>query len=169
MTTTSPALTAPMPVATPSALAAPPTGPRFKLRNLRERCLDCTGGEQGRVRTCDVRECPLWDYRMGHRPKGYKARWTPLRALRAYCLWCCLDQAKEVRLCPATSCPLWPWRMGKGTGEVPATTPADARSPAEPEIPTPQAGSRDGDAGAASDTSGAGASRKRAPGGQVRR
>ena len=75
-----------------------------------------------------------------------------MRALRAYCLWCCLDQAKEVRLCPATSCPLWPWRMGKDTGEVPATTPADARSPAEPEIPTPQAGSRDGDAGAASET-----------------
>ena len=48
--------------------------------------------------------------RPGRRPRGHKARRTPLRALRKSCLWCCLDQPKEVRLCPATSCPLWPWR-----------------------------------------------------------
>ena len=39
MATTPPALTAPMPTAIPNALAAPPTGPRCKLRIPRERCL----------------------------------------------------------------------------------------------------------------------------------
>ena len=114
MTTTPTPLMKPRPIATPAAPAAPPTGPRFKLRVLRERCLDCT---------CDVRGCQLWDYRTGHRPSGYKARRTPLRALGKSCLWCRLDQPKEVRLCPATSCPLWPWRMNKGDAEVPPGLP----------------------------------------------
>ncbi|MFW6162805.1 MAG: hypothetical protein ACODAJ_08525 [Planctomycetota bacterium] len=91
-------------------------GPRFTLRVLRERCKVCVGGPQ-RATRCDEKDCPLWDHRTGHRPKGRKARRTPLRALRAYCLECCCGSAKEVRLCPATGCPLWPWRMGRATGE----------------------------------------------------
>ena len=95
---------------------AVPTGPRFKLRVLRHRCIDCVGSTQKATR-CDQTDCPLHDYRTGHRPKGCKAKRTPMRALRAYCLWCGNDSPKEVRLCPATACPLWPWRMGKATGE----------------------------------------------------
>lgn len=93
-------------------------GPRFKLRVLRLRCIDCAGSTQQATR-CDQKDCPLWDHRKGHRPKGYKARRTPLRALRAHCLDCCDGQAKEVRLCPAFLCPLWPWRSGRSaTGEI---------------------------------------------------
>ena len=105
-----------------STRAAPPTdatgkaGPRFKLRVLRQRCKDCIGGPQKATR-CDQTDCALWDHRTGHRPKGHRARRTPLRALRAYCLWCCNDSPKEVRLCASVDCPLWPWRMGRATGE----------------------------------------------------
>ena len=69
---------------------------------------------------CDAEECPLHDYRTGHRPRGRKAKRTPMRALRAYCLWSCCESAAEVRLCPATACPLWPWRRGASRiGDVP--------------------------------------------------
>jgi len=91
-------------------------GERFKLRILREKCKDCVEGVRAATR-CDDQDCALWDYRTGHRPKGYKATRTPLKALRAFCLWCCCGQKKEVRLCPAYGCPLWPWRMGRGTGQ----------------------------------------------------
>ena len=96
--------------------ATPATGPRFRLWVLRERCKDCVGGPQKATR-CDQRDCPLWDYRTGHRPRGGKARRTPLQALRAHCVWCCDGQYREVRLCPAVRCSLWPWRMGRATGE----------------------------------------------------
>ena len=92
------------------------TGPRFKLRVLRHRCIDCVGSTQKATR-CDETDCSLHDYRTGHRPKGYKANRTPMRALRAYCLWCGNDSPKEVRLCPTTACQLWSWRMGRATGE----------------------------------------------------
>jgi hypothetical protein len=110
-------------------------GPRFKLRVLRERCKDCVCGELGRVRTCEEDDCPLWPYRMGHRPKAGTTRRTPLRALRAYCLWCCCDQPQEVRLCPSTDCPLWPWRRGKGTGETPPPAVPERRRRANGELP----------------------------------
>ena len=96
--------------------ATPATGPRFRLRVLRERCKDCIGGPQ-RATGCEARDCALWDYRTGHRPRGGKARRTPLQALRAHCVWCCDGQYREVRLCPAVRCSLWPWRMGRATGE----------------------------------------------------
>ena len=91
-------------------------GPRFKLRDLRRRCVDCIGGPQ-RATRCDQQDCELWDYRTGHRPKGGGAKRTPLRALRSYCVWCCEGQYREVRLCPAFRCALWPWRLGRATGQ----------------------------------------------------
>jgi len=107
---------------------AEPAGPRFRLRVLRQRCIDCVGGPRLATR-CDMRKCALWDYRTGHRPKGYKARQTPLKALRAYCLWCCLGSRQEARLCPATDCPLWPWRRGQSRTGDPIPPPAPERAP----------------------------------------
>jgi hypothetical protein len=109
-----------------------PAGPRFRLRILRERCKECADGSQKATR-CGERDCPLWDYRTGHRPKGRKARRTPLRTLRAYCLWCCDGQSVEVRKCPLTGCPLWPWRRGQSAnGDLPESVgrnmPANPRT-----------------------------------------
>jgi len=94
-------------------------GQRFKLRVLRLRCIDCAGSTQKATR-CHLSDRELWDYRTGHRPKGYKAKRTPLRALRVYCISCCDGSHKEVRLCPAYDCPLWPCGWGGATGEQPA-------------------------------------------------
>ncbi len=92
--------------------------PRFRLRILREKCLDCAQGP-GAVRNCEHADCQLFDHRMGHRPKGRKARRTPLKSLRAFCLWCCCDSSHEVGLCPCTTCALWPWRRGRSrNGEI---------------------------------------------------
>jgi len=105
----------------PSPVATAPEGPRFRLRVLRVKCLDCAENRAA-VRACDNADleepCPLNPYRMGKRPPKGTAKYTPLRALRAYCRWCCLDQPREVRLCPAVGCPLWPWRRGRAVGEA---------------------------------------------------
>ena len=53
--------------------------------SIRKRCLDCAGAAQ-EVSTCKAKECSLWDYRDGHRPKGRVARLTPVKAMRAHCL-----------------------------------------------------------------------------------
>ena len=38
------------------------------LKAIRAKCLDCSGGSQAEVRNCDIEDCPLWPYRMGHNP-----------------------------------------------------------------------------------------------------
>ena len=39
------------------------------FRAIRAKCLDCSGGSSYEVRLCVIPECPLYIYRMGHRPK----------------------------------------------------------------------------------------------------
>lgn len=39
------------------------------LRVIREKCLDCSGGQRGEVRRCPVTKCALWLFRFGHNPK----------------------------------------------------------------------------------------------------
>jgi len=82
------------------------------LKAIRKRCLDCSGFSSKEVADCQEKECSLWEYRFGKRPKG-KARLTPIRAIRKYCLWCVCDSSAEVRLCPSEDCPLWNYRLGK--------------------------------------------------------
>ena len=40
------------------------------LRAIRAKCLDCVCGSKYEVRLCASRNCPLYPYRMGHKPKG---------------------------------------------------------------------------------------------------
>ena len=40
------------------------------IKAIRARCLDCCAGQKKEVRLCPAKECPLWPYRMGHRPKA---------------------------------------------------------------------------------------------------
>ncbi len=39
------------------------------IRAIRKKCLDCCCGQQAEVRSCMIKTCALYPYRMGHRPK----------------------------------------------------------------------------------------------------
>ena len=38
------------------------------MQAIRKKCLDCMCGNQYEVRMCPCKECPLYEYRYGHRP-----------------------------------------------------------------------------------------------------
>lgn len=40
------------------------------MRAIRAKCLECSNNQFSEVRECTVKSCPLYDYRMGHRPKA---------------------------------------------------------------------------------------------------
>lgn len=40
------------------------------LKAIRAKCMDCTAGQFIEIRLCACTECPLYEYRMGKRPKG---------------------------------------------------------------------------------------------------
>lgn len=42
---------------------------RTPIKAIRAKCLDCTNNQFVEVKECPVQKCPLWEYRMGHRPK----------------------------------------------------------------------------------------------------
>lgn len=43
---------------------------RTPIKAIRAKCLDCCGYQMNEVRLCPATDCPLWEYRMGHRPKN---------------------------------------------------------------------------------------------------
>lgn len=43
---------------------------RTPIKAIRAKCIDCTNGQNVEIRECPITECPLWEYRMGHRPKN---------------------------------------------------------------------------------------------------
>lgn len=43
---------------------------RTPIKAIRAKCLDCTCGQVAEIRECPIKECPLYEYRMGHRPKA---------------------------------------------------------------------------------------------------
>lgn len=44
--------------------------PLTPMRAIRAKCLDCVAQQPAEVRLCIDEKCPLWPYRMGHRPKN---------------------------------------------------------------------------------------------------
>lgn len=38
------------------------------MKAIRAKCMDCCAGQIVEVRLCPVTDCPLYVYRMGHRP-----------------------------------------------------------------------------------------------------
>ncbi len=38
------------------------------LKAVRAKCLDCCCDQRAEVRACSAKTCPLWLFRMGHRP-----------------------------------------------------------------------------------------------------
>lgn len=43
---------------------------RTPMKAIRAKCLECSCGQVKEVRLCPVKNCPLYEYRNGHRPKG---------------------------------------------------------------------------------------------------
>lgn len=39
------------------------------IKAIRAKCIDCCCGNVSEVRRCPCEDCPLYPYRMGHRPK----------------------------------------------------------------------------------------------------
>lgn len=40
------------------------------IKAIRAKCLDCCSGQVKEVRLCPAKNCALYEYRHGHRPKG---------------------------------------------------------------------------------------------------
>lgn len=40
------------------------------IKAIRQKCLDCCCGHTAEVRNCAVKNCAIYPYRMGHRPKA---------------------------------------------------------------------------------------------------
>ena len=40
------------------------------LKAIRAKCMDCTCKQYIEIRECPITDCPLYEYRMGHRPKN---------------------------------------------------------------------------------------------------
>ena len=40
------------------------------LKAIRAKCRDCTCNQNVEIRECPITDCPLYEYRMGHRPKN---------------------------------------------------------------------------------------------------
>ena len=43
---------------------------RTPIKAIRAKCIDCCAGQMYEVSKCTIKKCPLWEYRMGRRPKG---------------------------------------------------------------------------------------------------
>jgi hypothetical protein len=41
---------------------------RSPLRSIREKCIDCCGGNKAEVARCQIQACALWPFRMGRNP-----------------------------------------------------------------------------------------------------
>lgn len=39
------------------------------MKAIRLKCLQCTCGQFQEIRDCTIKDCALYPYRMGHRPK----------------------------------------------------------------------------------------------------
>ena len=43
---------------------------RTPLKAIRAKCFDCCCGQFQEIKLCTVKDCPLYEYRMGKRPKS---------------------------------------------------------------------------------------------------
>jgi len=96
------------------------------LKTIRAYCLTCCGQSYSEVKACTCGEltispgdamesCPLFPYRLGHRPSVAPMR--PLRAIRAKCLDCYPEGAWS-GACEVEKCLLYAFRMGHHPGRV---------------------------------------------------
>ena len=43
---------------------------RTPIKAIRAKCIDCCCGSRFEVKMCPITDCPLYEYRMGHRPRS---------------------------------------------------------------------------------------------------
>ena len=43
--------------------------PMTSLKAIRLKCLECSAGSAKEVRLCPIKDCNLYQYRLGHNPK----------------------------------------------------------------------------------------------------
>ena len=85
------------------------------LRAIRKKCLWCCGDSRTEVKLCPASGCPIWEYRMGKRPKA--ATLTPIKAIKSKCRDCCGGTWADVQKCPGLKladgpCSLHAFRLG---------------------------------------------------------
>ena len=39
------------------------------IKAIRAKCMDCSNNQYAEIKNCIVKNCPLYPYRLGHRPK----------------------------------------------------------------------------------------------------
>lgn len=78
-----------------------------RASGIRQKCLDCSGGNRADVANCTVIKCALYPYRMGKNPNTAKAR---SQAIKAECIWCCVNQWKLIKECGVETCGIYPYR-----------------------------------------------------------
>jgi predicted NAD/FAD-binding protein len=51
------------------------------IKAIRQYCIACSGGSRAEVANCEIDDCTLYPYRMGHRPavKAENEKPQPLR------------------------------------------------------------------------------------------
>lgn len=42
------------------------------LKAIRKHCLECCGHQKDEVKKCEMKDCPLWDFRLGKTNKEKK-------------------------------------------------------------------------------------------------
>lgn len=40
------------------------------MHAIRLKCLDCNNGQLYEINKCEIKDCPLWKFKSGHRFKG---------------------------------------------------------------------------------------------------
>jgi hypothetical protein len=106
------------------------------LRALRKHCLWCCNGSSHEVKLCSATSCPLWTFRLGHRPAAEEKAAvagtklypferpatcgefhlkgaTTLKAIRRRCVDCSGGSPIGANGCTASNCDLHPFRRGK--------------------------------------------------------
>lgn len=79
---------------------------------IRLHCLDCSGFYEADVRNCELKNCPLYPYRMGPgrstKKKGERKRTD---AVKQYCIDCMIGDQREVKYCVSLNCALFNFRQ----------------------------------------------------------
>ena len=47
------------------------------IKAIRAKCLECCMGSRKEVASCRITDCPLWEYRLGRRPRASDPRPEP--------------------------------------------------------------------------------------------
>ncbi len=82
------------------------------IKAIRKTCFGCCAGATEKIGNCQATACPLFEYRLGKRPRKGTAKRTPQQAIKAYYLELQGRSKQLVREDPL-GLPCDQWRFGK--------------------------------------------------------